>query len=248
MEIIETSIKCTLCQNVLDSPVILPCGESICSKHVEACEKERLYCLFCQVDHVIPESGNFPCNRRLDAIIKTRLFECNVGGVEYTKAALNCQKLNKTLSEFEQVRLDPLKHIAEVVEARRNEVNLMRSELKLRIDDQAERILHDLDEYEKECALSVNKEYEFEVGNDLEAEIRRVQVRLEKWLVELNVLKGDETKWEKVREESEKMMKHLELKLNEFKNDLMLNRSIEFEMTKSVEFMKIISKTKRIDG
>ena len=40
MEIIRKAITCKICTQILESPVVLPCGESICEKHIDSMEHE----------------------------------------------------------------------------------------------------------------------------------------------------------------------------------------------------------------
>jgi hypothetical protein len=61
MEVFHDSLKCTKCKMVFEMPVlILPCGDSICQKHVvvETCSNATEYhCEACDFTHVIPSAG-----------------------------------------------------------------------------------------------------------------------------------------------------------------------------------------------
>lgn len=48
MEIIRHAITCKICHEILDSPVVLPCGESVCQKHTNRVEEE-MACFMCGI-------------------------------------------------------------------------------------------------------------------------------------------------------------------------------------------------------
>ena len=62
-------LTCEYCKNVFDRPVLLPCGETVCFKHVKDMYKEDtdghlIICFFCGCEHnVFIRGGYFPPNR-----------------------------------------------------------------------------------------------------------------------------------------------------------------------------------------
>ena len=82
MPILCDAMKCSECENMLEKPVILPCGESVCRKHIPVVAKEggenpKFYCKVCDDSHHVPSDG-FPANKALEKFFNM--------GKEYTEA------------------------------------------------------------------------------------------------------------------------------------------------------------------
>jgi hypothetical protein len=62
--------KCQLCNDPVQNPIILPCGNVICFKELEQCCINNLIknCQFCHKDHVKPTDG-FVAMKTLDELM-----------------------------------------------------------------------------------------------------------------------------------------------------------------------------------
>lgn len=71
MPIFLDAMKCIECKNILEDPVILPCGDSVCRKHIptEDGEVRTFTCKMCCIDHRVPRAG-FPTNKVLEKFFK----------------------------------------------------------------------------------------------------------------------------------------------------------------------------------
>ena len=54
--------KCTFCNSLLESPIILPCSETICEKHLNEMKSaqissKNIKCTLCTNQHQIPADG-----------------------------------------------------------------------------------------------------------------------------------------------------------------------------------------------
>ena len=72
MNRILNAIKCAICHEILESPVILPCSCNICYKHVKNQNKDFIQCEKCGVEHQIPTNG-FHANKGLQVIIEAEI-------------------------------------------------------------------------------------------------------------------------------------------------------------------------------
>lgn len=97
--------NCGLCKKLLENPIILPCGESLCKKdlgEIFICD-DKFKCPFCQIEHMQPYEG-FPLDKRMQKMIDLKVNQLDFGPV-YN----NCKKALKGLTEqFNE--LDLLKH------------------------------------------------------------------------------------------------------------------------------------------
>ncbi len=65
-------LKCKICKSILDDPVLIPCGESVCACHITTGEflksRHSDVCLICEQIHQAPIEG-YSKNRTLDLVI-----------------------------------------------------------------------------------------------------------------------------------------------------------------------------------
>lgn len=120
----------------------------------------------------------------------------------------------------------------------RNEVELKREELKLKIDQEANRIVQLIDEYEEQCKHNWSTGNFLEKLRELEASIRDIRTKLNEWLNEFNTIDFNEGKWKSIKEKSDRIIIDLEQQVGVLKQDLLLNRIKEFQI-KPIEFSEI---------
>ena len=184
MDIILNAIKCAICHEILESPVFLPCSDTICKKHVSNQSNNVIRCEKCGVEHKIPTNG-FPPIPFLEAIIKSDIGHLDFGSV-HKEAKKSCESFDEALKEFEVLIKDPYVYTHERISELKNSVQLKGEELKLIIDQEMKKLFDRLDDYERQ-----SKEYlssnEFKVESQkLENELKLAQSKLDSWLESLN--------------------------------------------------------------
>jgi hypothetical protein len=97
MDRIRNAIKCSICHEILESPVILPCTDTICLKHVSNQSNGVVRCGKCGVEHQIPANG-FLSVPSLEAIIKSEIGHFDFGSV-HNKAKKSCESFENALSK-----------------------------------------------------------------------------------------------------------------------------------------------------
>jgi hypothetical protein len=153
MQVIEQAIKCAECKKVLQSPVSLPCGYSICKRHSTVAKSTTYNCPHCQVTHQIPDNG-FPINKSLESILSTNIERIQLSS-EYDDAFQAYTKLAKSIGDFHLLKKDPSCLIDSFICDLKNQIDLSREQFKHEIDEKAAEIIKDLDEYAKECQSSL---------------------------------------------------------------------------------------------
>ena len=147
------SIKCFICKENLESPVLLPCGDAICQHHINEQEGSELFCVSCASNHTIP-AGGFYRVRALEKIIKTQIERIDLG-LYHNEAYKSCKKLEEILAHMDLLRNDPFFFINDCIGEIRRSVELKREELKLKIDSEANRIVDELNAYEQTCKTNL---------------------------------------------------------------------------------------------
>jgi hypothetical protein len=241
MDKLFISIKCVNCSNVLDTPVILPCGDSICQKHtVEG--KDPILCHSCEIEHPIPVKGGFPLNKALKEVINTKAASLDFGN-EHKQAKESCQHFDELLIKIENFLKDPYEFSYEAISYFKNVVQLKGEEIILKTTEKMHKIISKLDEYNEYWKNGFSQNEYVIKSEKFVAEKENSQKELEKWLTTLNEIKFNEQEWKRIKSESEKAIERFENKLFTFKRDLFLERFVEFtnEIENAFEKFKIDS-------
>jgi hypothetical protein len=215
MNKISEAIKCVNCRNVLESPVSLPCGCSICLKHTRDV-KVSILCCSCEIDHPLPSNGNFPPNKvaikMLEAQINTLEF-----GKEQKEAKQSCDRLEKLLNNIDSMLKDPFNFIYEAVEFLKNAAQLKVDEMKLKLDEDLALLISQLDDFKIKCKTNLKSFEYLDKSSEFEKAIESGNKELEKWFVTLNELKQNEPEWKRIQSESEMRIKYFQRELKTFK-------------------------------
>ena len=194
------------CKLILENPVTMPCGNTICKHHLKPFEKEQNYnCFFCQDQHDVPKNG-FSINKAFDLMIQT-YFDSNPIRKRIIETL---ERLSKSKKNYEP--LDPDVYVYDYFAEIRNKVDLHREELIKEIHERSEAIIKQLKEKEEKCKLNAAKigKNKFEIIKSWKLEARKAEKNQDELSQLLNKIK---------RTDFEKQLK----------NDLVLGECIQFE-------------------
>lgn len=145
-------LKCTLCQEQLKNPVVLPCGHCICKHHeqeaTENNEARNIECKTCNESFDIPFKG----------FIRVRPLEIELEKKAKSEEEIKIKAisdrfsfLEQLINDFNEFKNDPETKINDVINELRNKVDLRREEMKQEIDRESLKMIDKLNEFEKEC-------------------------------------------------------------------------------------------------
>lgn len=149
MDQILIALKCVNCSSTLTAPTVLPCGHSICNKHLTN-NDDKIKCGKCGIEHSKSSSIGFPQVEALAMIIDSDLSNLDFGTI-HKEAKSECNNLASIHGQIELLINDPMYHIHEQIETLRNKVQLKYEMVRLQIDKEFERCLNYLTAYENEC-------------------------------------------------------------------------------------------------
>lgn len=224
MENLFETIKCIECKCILQSPIVLPCGKSVCQKHITSQQQQHYFCHSCAHNHIIPETG-FAANNAVQLLI-----DLNLGG--YKQAYNACEQLKSALGELEALHADPLAQIALVISALKGEIRTRRDQMIVEIEQKSEHLIVDLESYQRECAsaLSRLKGGGGVLGKSLESKIEKKRTRLDVLRDELADLEtANGMKWKSILERSEAEMREINASLEQIRRMLLLNKLEKFK-------------------
>ena len=184
MDRILNAVKCVVCHGILEYPLILPCNDNICKKHVSNQTNNVIRCEKCGVEHQIPTNG-FQLNSALKEIIETEIANLDFGSV-HKEAKKSCKCVEDSLKEFELLLKDPNFYSHQKISELKNIVQLKGEELKLIIDEETKKLIDRLEEYEKESKVYISSSEFKEESKKLESEMKITESNLDSWLENLN--------------------------------------------------------------
>jgi hypothetical protein len=183
MDAILNAIKCAICKQVLDSPVLLPCSHSICKKHTDTdINGGLILCHECDREHPKQE---FPSNYALATIIASKIDKLDLGK-DHKTAKESCEKLETVIKQFEQLLNDPNNFTHEEIDELERKLQLKREELKKQIDDEFDKIYDKLEEHKQKCKKHLTTNEYMVQSNKISEETEKVRVELREWLRVLN--------------------------------------------------------------
>lgn len=245
MDRLQLLIKCPKCNCILENPVLLPCGCSICKKHVNLddnkstnLEENKLICFKCDVDHSIPDDG-FPLNMSLVALLQTDLAHIDLGEI-YKLAKASCGAYRDVIEKMNLLMKDPEYYIHDAINNFIKDIDLRKEELIFNISQTADKITNELKEIEtycrnttKEMGFSSSKEY-----IEFNEQLQLSKKQLDEWQNYMEQLQINEHEWKKIHIESDKRIKELKEEMDKFKRHL-LDEKIEDIETKKNDFFQI---------
>jgi hypothetical protein len=151
---VKALFDCCLCNQLLVDPVIIPCGNSICKKHLpdelfieNSNNYEKTFkCDICQIDHFVPREGIF-INKHIQNALDIKLDTVKQNPV-YEKVINGAQQ---KLAEIKALDKDPANFIYQHFEDIKREVDLRRENLKLRIDTYSDDIIESIEKNKSTC-------------------------------------------------------------------------------------------------
>jgi hypothetical protein len=240
--IVESALKCVQCRSILDCPVLLPCSDSICKKHVPQ-EASDFHCLQCDLNHVVP-AGGFPHNKSLQILLAANVQTANVSPL-HQSALASFNKLTRIIDEAHLLHSDPFYLVNQKIGELKNETDIMRDEFKLRIDQTADAILGQLNGYEQKCKRNLNSNEIVQRLAKISAEMGAIKAEMNHWQVTFNCFDSSEEEWKRIQARSDEYANQMEWQLNESVDELLLGKLRDYQIQVAA-FTKLQLKSNRM--
>ena len=216
-------LKCVYCRLVVISPVLLPCGSNMCKHHIlQTFPEGFIKCGKCERYHEITKLYNEEHARIIaDKIPENKLEE------KKKEAKQVRDDFESFIKRVELVLADPLFETYEEIQEMKNEVFLKREELKLKIDQETDKLIDKLDDCFEKLKKNLNDEDFINRSNNLEERKQTSINRLENYRSEFDPLNNDEMFWRDLFIEIEIEMDMLRLYLEKMKNHLVSQKDLD---------------------
>ena len=244
MDTVKEILTCKYCMEIYKStPIILNCcSETICKNHIDEFrdkESDNNDSFVCRLCHTKSHQNAFPVNKIADKFVKMNIQKLEFGD-KYNKPKNSCKNLEQLVKEFECIIKDPRNFIYEQISKVKFDIDLKREELKEKIDKISNQMIDKVVQYEKQCYENLSLDSLRINMIDFIGDVEKIKSKLHDWHHELDMLVIDNSKWENIRSKSIIQYNQLESLMNEFKNDLMLNKVCTFN--KSLDALNQLEK------
>jgi hypothetical protein len=226
--VITGMLDCEYCMEELVGPVILPCGETICSRH-EA-EFKRSKCMYCDKKHSLNKTDHYPPNKIIQNLLDAQITSLDLGEI-HSKAVIMLQKLKNKILLHEETLSEPKFTISNYFYRLRDSVNLEKRRLLKKINDCSEKLLLEIESLEKECEenlLNLNP-----VMIKEEESLLAIKQNLIDWENEVNSLRVNERLWSSVEQKAKEQFDDLEKRSSDLKTEFLLGKKKKLEIEAS---------------
>lgn len=107
---IKNLTNCEYCHHKFHKPVVLPCGDTLCEKHLTEmiqCTDEsqhHIFCFFCGQQHLLDGQIGYPENKVLQRLVD---IETTKSEIRYEEVKTMCNKLRSKIIEIEEIQKSP---------------------------------------------------------------------------------------------------------------------------------------------
>jgi hypothetical protein len=228
LSVITNLITCKLCKEIFDRPVILPCGDTICSKHEELYKQaDTSKCELCARVHKLNESEHFPANKVAQSLIANEINKLDFGE-DHKKARELINELNELKSNYDNTKNSVEDLIFEKFHEMRRKVDLIREEIIQKVNDCSDKILSDIKTYEKECKANLS-ELDKKLAANEALDLTKIKNDLNEWDKKIRKLFYDEELCKEVQNKNSEYSEKLKNGIKQLKNEIFLGEKKKFD-------------------
>lgn len=221
VEKVKSLFDCDLCHETLVDPIALPCGNSVCKRHVdELLEKEPdktfLECEICHVEHIIPKEG-FMVNKRMQECLNIQLNTLKLLPVyDECKEVIRIAKEN--VAKIEKLETSAENYIYEYFEDIKRQVDLRREDLKAKIDKYSDETIQSI-ESSQLSYIKLSKE-----ANRLAENIDKSKKELDEFVTGFDTFQIDEKKFATIKQNVSDLNDKFKGIISEYHDSLLGNK------------------------
>ena len=221
---IKDELTCKHCNEIYTNPITLTCcGENFCKQHVAELtlnySSNKFTCPLCNQEN---SNQNLNVNKLIQKMVENELHKFQIN----SKYRETLESLKHEVRKMETILKDPENVIYEEISELKRQVDLDRERLKSEIDELADGLIKQLEEYEAKFKKEYKVNVDFDVYNGLLDSYRKQLAEYEKCL---NLFSTNYRERKNRKKSSEKVINRLQYKINEVKKKLFSNLSITFK-------------------
>ncbi len=176
---IKSLIICSKCNQRLDEPRVLPCGDVACFSCIASIQviNKKFDCFLCNNKHNMPDEG-LPINKRLLALISMQPIGVYRGqAVEVLNENLDDMQKKITCLKFSLNNgIDKIKEFCIDL---RSSVQMATEQAIEQLNEQSDELLNEINKFEKDCTKSYQTNEK--TNEDALKTVKELELFLEKW-------------------------------------------------------------------
>jgi hypothetical protein len=233
-EKIDSILICTICDNKMVDPRLLPCGKSVCHRCVDFLadtDKKKIKCQNCAKTHEIPVGG-FYINQ-----LAREMLECEANEVLQSNHIEEFKKflgiLNATKQSIESTMECGDAKIRDHCDKVRNDMQLAIEQAHAKLDEFHKDFMHEIDNHEKECQAKFKSIRQNKV--DIDKALNDSNELLSKSNHLLQQFKIDQTELARLFKSARSLQTKLEQIKDEIQREMFNESLLKFEKQKSFD-------------
>jgi len=213
---------CQGCKATFSSPVMLPCGHSLCKSHVISAI-DNITCPICLKEHAIPPNG-FINNLTLQQLLNANIQNLDIDKFESRREVKqSCQRLKNKWVELQRLHESPARYVAEYADAEVNKIDIKREQEIEILDKYYGGLIDQIRAFQKECLEAAKAPQK----SDVDAEKCNQLISTSEAQFESLVV--DEAHWRLIKQQCNESRVNIEQSLTKAKNSIMLNKVHVFD-------------------
>ncbi len=228
MDQFKNLFNCSLCSEILVSPVTIACGNNVCKRHLDQIlesssnsGKQSFKCQLCHNVHSL-SINDLIINKQIQNILNTEVYKMKIDINYFEECKQTLEDTNETFAMFESISKDPESHIYGYFQEIKNKVDIRREELKGKIDIYSDDILKSIDLNRFNCIkLSSN-------FKQTASEIEQLKKELDELFKQFNNFEINQYKYETLKRSLDPLKDKFAQKVVVYKDSLILNKEYSF--------------------
>ena len=196
---ISDNLNCAKCQERLDDPRMLPCGDTVCSRCLSLIRvnNKQFSCLVCNEQHEMPAKG-LPVNKASLALLAIQPSEVSRGrAVDKLEEKLDI--MQKNITSITVGINNGTERIKEECDELRNQLQLATEQSIQQLNEHNEEMIKEVNEFEKNCCES----YQPNEGNNEELiHVKELELFHSEWSTSLKQTKISDEKISKANDQA----------------------------------------------
>lgn len=219
IEQIQSLFDCKQCSQVLNNPITLPCGVTICEQHLQEVIGSK--CTFCKNHHVIP-NGGFQVNELVKQMLSIELNKLKLSPKFEACKQIIDETVN-TVKKIDAIKKDPQNHIYEYFEDIKRQVDLRREDLKIKIDSYSDQIIKDIAKTQEAVKATATE------ISDITKRVEGAKTELDALIKRFDSFEINDDKYDKIFLQTKEIKPKFDSVLEEYQNQLIANTVYRFK-------------------
>ena len=230
---ITSFLKCQQpgCDLYLQTPVILPCGATICNEHIQD-DAVKFECQLCNLDHLMPDDGHFLLNKLVNDMIESNQ---HLKGF-HKQVNQSLLKLDRLIDDFKSIRKETISfdYFAKL----RRKIDIHREELIQKIHEKSQNLIDELAKYENECKIIQENDNQLKEIEDEKIKLNKNEVN--EWKSRMRQINLNESEMDDLSDKINSMINCLTIKKETYERRSINGLSIRFEPENDETFGELI--------